>query len=310
MAAILGEHSFVGGIGERGVELRNHPEVLQCTQIVGRFQPVVVRRDFRGQPSVKLRQGNDAHRLREIRVARRAHEQPIGFATGFARELPDPRPLALAVAERARAGARSLVQRALLAAVADAEGVADVRARAAFLEPEPTLTRPPALVNEPAPVQIVDMAAPAAADEPNRNHRLALAVFVAEPAPVQVVPSHQSAATPLRVAGRGSGVLDNEPGREDACADGRGLAGVFLVARRRPQFKRGEVQQPPQLGGKARLVHLFPTQVGPVLKAGDNDRVVGKVDHRSWPVGRDQLALANYVVGHRVPTGCPDLRGS
>ena len=94
-----------------------------------------------------------------------------------------------------------------------------------------------ALVDEPAPVQIVDMAAPAAADEPNRDHGLALAVFVAEPAPIQVVPTHQPAAAPLRVAGRGSGVFDNEPSREDARADGRHLASVILVARRRPEFK-------------------------------------------------------------------------
>ena len=35
----------------------------------------------------------------------------------------------------------------------------------------------------------------------------------------------------------------------------------------------------------------------------NDDRVIGQVDHRPRPVGRDQLALTQDVVGHRTPYG-------
>ena len=96
---------------------------------------------------------------------------------------------------------RRLVERTLLTALAHAERVADVRAGAAFLEPQRSLACPAALVYEPTPVQVVEMAPAAAADEPHRDDRLALAVLVAKAAAVEMVPPHQPAAAPLRVRG-------------------------------------------------------------------------------------------------------------
>ena len=154
------------------------------------------------------RQRNDAEELREVGVARAAHQKSIGQIAVLVGVGPKPGAFALTGAERTRFDAERIVQRTRRdVAFATNPCLRDVAARAALLEPHSApATWSRAAVSEHAPVEIVQMAAWTAAHETDGNDLLRSArsvLVVAEATVGQFVPTHETAAAPLTVGSCG-----------------------------------------------------------------------------------------------------------
>ena len=153
-----------------------------------------------------LGQRQRAQYLREVRVGRGADQQSARLSAWLVRDRSEPGPGAAAVAERLEAEVGRLVQSAAAPALAPHAQVGEIAAGAALEQPQLAVAGVAVLVNVAAPVEILDMAARAGADESGRNDLLAV-----EPAfLVKRVAVHQSAGPIAGVAGLAV-FLDHHP---------------------------------------------------------------------------------------------------
>ena len=163
-------------------------------------------------------------------------------------------------AERAGTRARCLVQGAPLTTIAYGEGVAQVAAGTAFLQPQRPCTGRAALVDKHAPVEVVNVASSASAHKTHRNDWLPSAIVVTKLPSIQVLPTHESSPTPQRVLRRRLVVLDDEPGRENSRSHRGGLPDVLLMSGWSAQFQRRHVQQLLQFRNEASFLDLLASQ--------------------------------------------------
>ena len=91
-------------------------------------------------------------------------------------------------------------------------------------------------------------------------------------------------------------VLGDEPLRELKAVDaGRGQGRIVVFRWRREEADCGDAEVPCQLVGQAGLDDLVAT-LRPVVEPGDEDGMLGKIDHGPGAERRDDLALADLAV--------------
>ena len=115
-----------------------------------------------------------------------------------------------------------------------------------------------------------------------------------------MLPSHQASPAPLRVSRRRFRILDDEPSGENARSDWGELCTILLMPRRRVEFKTHHIEKIAKFGNQARFFDFVTPIMRPVPQTRHDYRIIRQVNHRPWSVGRDQLALTNEIVGHRI----------
>ena len=112
-----------------------------------------------------------------------------------------------------------------------------------------------------APIEVVDMAPSATADEAHGHDGPCSAVVrILEPSPVQVLPPDQPPPTPLAVRTGRLCVLDDEPCGEDPGGNRGRLLCVLFVPRWRTELDRLGVEDPRELRRQPRFVDLLSPQ--------------------------------------------------
>ena len=199
------QHLFVGErrqtVRHLGMCLQDpeHVRILDDLEVVPQLLDRLV--DF-ARP---IRQRQDAHHLREPCVRGGADQQPTRLAALLVRVAAEPGPRTPAIPEREARQIRRLVHAPRLAALAPHDLLREVPARAAFIEPERPAARIVRAVDEPEPVDVIDVAPPARADEPRGDDRPPLEAPVIEGSA-----RNQPPRAHVRSGGR-AGILHHEP---------------------------------------------------------------------------------------------------
>jgi len=122
-----------------------------------------------------------AHRLRKVRVARRADEQPVGVAARLLHERTEPKPRTIAMTESIRWQLDRVDDRALgLAALATDPDLGEITASPSFIDPEGTTAVCSSTVGEGIPVDVADVALLACPHETDRHDGLRFLVLIDE----------------------------------------------------------------------------------------------------------------------------------
>ena len=177
----LREDLLVGEPFERGCDRRLSLALLD--QIVEVFDVLKVMLpdlvDRLGDGLVPIGERDDAHRLREVGVARRADQQPVRLVARLVDARPEPGLPAVAMPEGVHLGLGRLDHRPLGLAFAAHPDLGQVAAGPPFVDPERRGGRSVVpLVDEVVPVDVADMALAAGPDEADRDDRLGLLVVV------------------------------------------------------------------------------------------------------------------------------------
>jgi hypothetical protein len=167
--------------------------------------------------------------LREIRVRRSTGQQLQIIAAAIGVSVQQPWPIAAAFPEPSRL--ERILQREAAAAVANNIRVGRIGACAGFLNPHWLLAlhRP---MHSPPPLDILQVALLAGADEPDRRHVGLAAVVEYEPPAalgIEILSAHQSPAPDCPRSGSDClHLLANEPGRKNGSSDAAGNAAVTI----------------------------------------------------------------------------------
>ena len=268
--------------------------------------------------AVGLAERDHRHRLGEVGVGRRAGEEPQILIAGVARQAPGIEPGAVAAAATKELGLVEVPERDRRPTGAADGDVCRIRAHAA-LDPGHRLAAVPVAlaVGEPAPVDVLEVAARAGRDEANRVDgappAFPLVGELAALGDVEVaVLDHAPALLGTGRPGLGAAlggtirlhVVCGEPRREDHDVDARRplILAILVVDGRLPQTVKGRAELVaellPQERHEAVLLDRLPIGVAPALQASHHDGVFGQIEHCARPIGQQQLAEALGDVGH------------
>ena len=256
-----------------------------------------------GEADRVLRQGEDAHQVREVGVRRGADEESARLLAVLAFARPEPGERAGAAAQRAFF--RRAVHPPPFAALTAHDDLRQVTGGPFLVEPQRPGPRTAAVapVDEFGPVEIVHMPPPAGADESCGDHfqflepeppALVQRPSVDEPSRTDGLPSRTDGLP----GGRGRLFLHHEPEWEPPGVD----AAPLLPRQRRVDRRRVEpgpldpveTREPAREPGLHDLLQLLQLPPGrPGLQPGDDRRVPGQLDERPRAVGGDDLAAAD-----------------
>src|SRR5271165_6324026 len=122
-----------------------------------------------------------AHRLREVGVARRADEQPVGVTARLLHERTEPEARTIAVPQGIRWQLDRVDDRALgLAALAPDPDLGEISASPSFVDPKGTTAGRSSAMGEGVPVDVADVALLACPDETDRHDGLRFLLLVDE----------------------------------------------------------------------------------------------------------------------------------
>ena len=234
----------------------------------------------------------DAHHLRKPGVRGGADQQPARLPALFSRMAAEPGSRTPAIPEREGRQIRRLVHAPRLSALAAYDLLRKVAARAAFVEPQRPAARIVRPVDEPIPVDVIDVASPAGADEPRCDHRLLLIAPIGEGGARNQPP--RAHARP----GKGAGLLRHEPLRKAPRTDPPlPFLPSFRLGRWSVNSRVGNAGHGLKLGRKARLVDHFEIRlIAPGIEAAHDRGVVRQVDEGARAEGGDHLAAAQLSV--------------
>ena len=306
MRCLDGGEDLIGPIG--GQPLRDPWLPLHKGKVAGvvddlQVIPQLRDRDLDGAPAIG--QGQDAHHLRKVRVRGRADEQPARQAAILRSARPQPRPPTATDAERSEFEHRRLVHPSLLAAFAAHDEFTEVAARPTLVEPQLAPAVVLEIVDEPLPVEVVDVPLRTGAHEPGGYNRAALEPTLrVERLAMDETPRSLAAPAPLLL-------LHEEPFGEAPGADPRPACpwAVGLNGRRVQSWDR-------HAGHRLELARqaLFDDFVEvacprPRVEAANDRRVLRQIERATRPPGGDDLAPADLAVclaAHEAsPTSAP-----
>src|SRR5271157_3491614 len=240
-----------------------------------------------------------AHRLREVGVARRADEQPVGVAARLLHERTEPEPRTIAMPEGICWQLDRVDDRALgFAALAPDPDLGEISAGPSFIDPEGTTAGRSSTVGKGVPVDVADVALLACPHETDRHNGLRFLVPVDELArPGERGPVDQSTRPGLAPRFLSLAALRDKPLGELYRVD-PGLpcrSRIVVGGWGGMEHQGSEVQQVLQLGQGTGLVDLVT--LGPVFQSADDHRLVGQVEHRARAECHDHLTLPDLTVG-------------
>ena len=158
-------------------------------------------------------------------------------------------------------------------------------------------------MDELIPVDIVDVALRAGADEPGGDHRALFVAAVGEGSARNHAPRAHAGSSPGTRAG--TGFLHHEPLGESPRTDAPlPILPALRLRRWRVEPRAGYARHGHQLGREARLVDRFQTRLAaPGIESAHDGGVVREVDERSRPEGGDHLTAAQLSVS--LPVHAP-----
>ena len=281
--------------GERRQDVRHVGEALHDPEGVG------VLDDVKAVPqcldhlidlAAAIGQGQHTDHLREPGVRGGADQQPAGLAAILVRMAPQPGSRAPAHSQRKAREVDRLVHAPRPAALAAHDLLDQVAARTTLVEPQPPATGIVRPVDELVPVDVVDVALRAGADEPRGNNRLLVVAPVGESGARNHAP--RARARPSAGAWAGTGLLHHEPLGESPRADSSlSILPALRLRRWGVETRVGDAGHGRQLGREARLVDTFQVRhAAPGIESTNNCGVVREVDECARPEGGDHLATA------------------
>ena len=267
-------------------------------------------------------QRDDRRDLGKVRVGRRAREKMDTLVARLGWTVDQPGATPLTAIEAARL--RSFAHRHRSPTAAGDDEVVQAGARALLAQPHRLLARR-TTVEQPSPIQVLEVPVRTSTDEADRGHPVLLVRLVAELCPcplVQVAPLNDPPRAPFSPTDhRRFDPVRDEPGREHQDIDVPRVACREIGGDRRFQ----ETDRPPlrQLLSVAQQLgqpldeggfvdRLRRVREPPDVETADEHRAIRQVHHGPGAEGRDQLALAEHVglLAHRRSSRITRPRGS
>ena len=283
-------------IGKWRQAVRHVGEVLHHRQGVGvldDLKSVPQHFDHLIDLAAPIGQGQHTDHLREPGVGGGADQQPAGLAALLVRMASQPGPRTPTHSQRKAREVDRFVHAPRPAALAAYDLLDQIAARTALVEPQPPATGIVRPVDELIPVDVVDVALRAGADEPGGNNRLLVVASVGEGGARNHAP--RARARTSAGAWAGTGLLHHEPLGEPPRADSSlPLLPALRLRWRGVETRVGHAGHGHQLGREARLVDRLEARLAaPGIESTHDRGVVGEVDECARPEGGDHLATSH-----------------